>query len=153
MASLSLKVPQALLRHDFYQTPTSVIVSLFGKGASKEASMVSFTHWEVRGICPPHRAAEQVWQLTYELHLPGSRRSSGIIYLYGPVDPSRCTYKVLSTKVEITLVKADERSWPALEASQEGVQLALPRLTFGVTGRTGTVGGKEMIIAPDTITT
>jgi hypothetical protein len=36
------------LRTDHYQTPTQVIVSIFGKGADKQASSITFDHWEVR---------------------------------------------------------------------------------------------------------
>jgi hypothetical protein len=38
----------------------------------------------------------------------------------------------MSTKAELVLVKADGRSWPALEHSEETNQ---PQLTFGVPKR------------------
>lgn len=37
-------------RVDHYQTATTVVVSLFGKGMDKQASKISFTHWEVRQL-------------------------------------------------------------------------------------------------------
>jgi hypothetical protein len=47
-------------------------------------------------------------------------------------------------QVEVILVKADNRSWNALQADA-----AVPagyQLTFGVKGRTGTVGAKSAVL-------
>jgi hypothetical protein len=50
--------------------------------------------------------------------------------------------------VDLVLVKQDARSWSLLERSE--ADLAGFSLTFGVTGRTGTVGGKEAIVDEST---
>lgn len=58
---------------------------------------------------------------------------SKTLRLYAPIDPSASTFKVLGTKVDLTLVKEQGGSWPVLEQLAEGV--ALPKgyaLTFGV---------------------
>jgi hypothetical protein len=47
------------------------------------------------------------------------------------------------------LIKQDARSWSLLEKSE--ADLAGFSLTFGVKGRTGTVGGKEAIVDEATI--
>ena len=47
-------------------------------------------------------------------------------------------------KVEITLSKGDGRSWNLLEKSAHDVGQF--KLTFGVGGRTGTVGSREAVL-------
>lgn len=45
------------------------------------------------------------------------------------------------------LTKADRRSWPILEKTSRPIEGY--NLTFGVTGRTGTIGGKELILSEE----
>lgn len=47
-------------------------------------------------------------------------------------------------QVEIRLKKRDGRSWTLLEKSDR--DMGPVSFTFGVTGRTGTVGAKELIL-------
>ena len=53
-------------------------------------------------------------------------------------------------QVEIVLQKSSASSWPLLELPPAGSELPPGyALTFGVSGRTGTVGGKEIVLAPE----
>ena len=105
-------------------------------------------------------------QLHLDLYLPGNKRVVRSVTLYGPVDPSTCTFRFLSTKVkppdtvegfnlahaqvDIVLQKPAPASWPLLELPPAGSELPPGyALTFGVTGRTGSVGGKEIVLAPE----
>ncbi|KAJ9116812.1 hypothetical protein QFC24_006617 [Naganishia onofrii] len=118
-------------RLDHYQTPSQVIVSAFAKGADKEKSTVTFESEKVH----------------LDLYLPAQKRVVKTIELYGPIDPEQSTYKILGTKVEMTLQKPSPTSWSLLTKPAGGA--ALPAgyaLTFGVSGRTGTVGGKEIVV-------
>lgn len=83
--------------------------------------------------------------------------------LFGPVDPTASSYTVFGTKVkfsrssdegfdlirsfqvEIRLKKRDGRSWSLLEKSDRDLG-PVSNLTFGVTGRTGTVGAKVLVL-------
>lgn len=47
-------------------------------------------------------------------------------------------------KVELNLLKQDGRSWTVLEKTTQ--DLGGISLTFGVGGRTGTIGGKELVL-------
>jgi hypothetical protein len=47
-------------------------------------------------------------------------------------------------QVELTLKKADGKSWTLLEKTNR--DLGNISLTFGVKGRTGTVGAKELVL-------
>lgn len=51
-----------------------------------------------------------------DLILPSRKRFTKIFNLYGPIDPSESKYSILGTKTEITLAKADARSWPTITA-------------------------------------
>jgi hypothetical protein len=43
-------------------------------------------------------------QLHLDLFLPGNKRVVRSVTLYGPIDPSTCTFRFLSTKVRHVLV-------------------------------------------------
>ncbi|GAA6026954.1 hypothetical protein JCM8097_005991 [Rhodosporidiobolus ruineniae] len=118
-------------RVDHYQTPREVIVSVFGKQADKEKSGVRFEEEKMH----------------VDLILPSRKRFTRTFTLFGPISPASSSFKILGTKCEITLAKADARSWPAVEqldASLAGNFVA--QLTFSAGGGRGTVGGKEMVL-------
>jgi len=115
-------------RVDHYQTPSEVHVSVFGKQADKERSKVEFEESQVH----------------IDIYLPQSKRFCKSIELFGPIDPQASTYKIYGTKVEILLKKQDTRSWTILEKPKGN--LGPISLTFGVGGRTGTIGGKDIIL-------
>ena len=53
-------------------------------------------------------------------------------------------------QVDIVLQKPNPASWPLLELPAAGSELPPGyALTFGVSGRTGTIGGKEIVLAPE----
>lgn len=90
--------------------------------------------------------------LCLDLYLPGNKRVQRELTLYGPIDPDECKFRILGSKVEITLQKPSPASWPLLELPPPGSEL--PKgyaLTFGVSGRTGTVGGKEIVLAAEEV--
>lgn len=85
-----------------------------------------------------------------DLHLPGNKRVVKDLTLYGPIDPEKSAYRILGTKVDITLQKPAAASWPVLELPPVGSELPPGyALTFGVSGRTGTVGGKEIVLSAE----
>jgi len=76
-------------RNDFYQTYGNVIVSIFAKKVEKEKAVVQFAERE----------------LSVDLPMPDNKRFTVVYPLYGPIDPSGCTFKVMGTKVELILKK------------------------------------------------
>ncbi|KAK2467025.1 hypothetical protein APHAL10511_001283 [Amanita phalloides] len=111
-------------RIDHYQTPMKVYVSVYAKGVDQERSIVKFEQHLV----------------TIDLYLPGMKRFRRVLDLFGPIDPVGSSVQYLNTKVELNLQKQDTRSWILLERSKR--DLGNINLTFGVGGRTGTVGAK-----------
>jgi hypothetical protein len=104
-----------------------------------------------------------VFQLLLDLYLPNSKRFKKSIELFGPVDAAASTHKFFGTKVggaqlivyhiltieqvEVVLRKKDTRSWTILEKPLR--DLGPVALTFGVSGRTGTIGAKDLILDAD----
>lgn len=121
-------------RVDHYQTPTEVYVSVYAKGVDKATSKVSFGPQSI----------------DLDLHLPGNKRVKKTLTLYGPIVPEKCSYRILGTKVDIELTKPQPASWPLLELPPPGTELPPGyAITFGVSGRTGTVGGKEIVLSAE----
>ena len=92
-------------RHDFYQTPSTVIASFFLKKINKETAKVEFT---VNGI--------SLDLLTTDTP---PKRYKAIVPLFGPIDTAASTSKIMGTKLEVTLVKADGSSWPVLRSDEQ----------------------------------
>ncbi|RKO96958.1 hypothetical protein CXG81DRAFT_14093 [Caulochytrium protostelioides] len=129
------------VRHDWYQTQTSVIISLFAKKADASQTRVDFDAQSltVSVVFKPDAVNNGVTGGRARFHLPA---------LSQPVDVAACRYEVLGTKIEIVLKKANGYSWPALEPQEGGLR---SWTTFGtMDNRGGTVGAKEARIASDT---
>ncbi|KAL1710044.1 HSP20-like chaperone [Schizophyllum commune] len=114
-------------RVDHYQTAEKVYVSVFGKKADKEKSSVKFEPEKVH----------------IDLILPNSKRFTRTLDLFGPIADDKSTIQFFGTKVELCLQKADGRSWTLLEKTDR--DLGNIQYTFGVGGRTGTVGAKTIV--------
>jgi len=115
-------------RIDHYQTPSTVYVTVFAKQTDKARSIVKIEENEIY----------------FDLYLPGPKRFTRSVQLFGPVDSSASSFTIFGTKVEIQLKKRDGRSWTLLEKTDR--DLGPVGFTFGVTGRTGTVGARELVL-------
>ncbi|KAI9857751.1 MAG: hypothetical protein M1824_004707 [Vezdaea acicularis] len=93
------------VRHEWYQTPTDVVISLFVKGVSKEKTSIDIqaNSLSVNFPLPSNTSTDYDFTLTPLAH---------------PIDPTASTSKVLSTKIEIVLKKSQAGTkWHALESS------------------------------------
>ncbi|KAI3332542.1 Pyruvate/Phosphoenolpyruvate kinase-like domain-containing protein [Ustulina deusta] len=93
------------VRHDFYQTPTTVIASFFLKKIDSARAIVEFN------------------PTTLDLDLPTSepapKRYKTTVPLFGEIDTQKSTFKILGTKLEVSLYKADGASWPVLRSDDQ----------------------------------
>ncbi|URE20535.1 suppressor of G2 allele of SKP1 [Musa troglodytarum] len=87
-------------RHDYYNTPTEVVLTIFAKGIPAENVTVEFGEQTL---------SVTIDSLGEEYHF--QRR------LFAKIVPANCRYQVLSTKVEIRLSKAETITWTSLEYS------------------------------------
>ncbi|KAK5658707.1 hypothetical protein OQA88_1516 [Cercophora sp. LCS_1] len=93
------------VRHDFYQTPMSVIASFFLKKIDKATAKVEFRSQHLDLDLPTTDA-------------PVPKRYKSEVPLFGPIDVAKSSFKILGTKLEVTLVKADGSSWPVLRSDE-----------------------------------
>jgi hypothetical protein len=91
-------------RHDFYQTPSTVIASFFLKKIVKDTAKVEF---QERGL-----------NLDLTTSDPTPKHYAAEVPLYGPIDTEKSAFKILGSKLELTLVKADGASWPVLRGDE-----------------------------------
>ncbi|KAL8137201.1 hypothetical protein V2J09_003202 [Rumex salicifolius] len=90
-------------RHEFYQKPEEVVVTIFAKGIPAKNVSVDY--------------GEQILSVTIDL--PGEEQYHFQPRLFSKIVPARCRYQVLSTKIEIRLAKAEAINWTSLEFSKE----------------------------------
>lgn len=94
-----------LYRTDFYQSSTVLTVSFFLKKIDKSKASIVFTEQAIELDLPTTDSAVK----RYKTQVP----------LYAAIDPARSTFKVLGTKLEVVLAKADVSSWPMLRSDDQ----------------------------------
>lgn len=102
-------------RHEFYQKPEEVVLTIFAKGLPASSVTVDF--------------GEQI--LSVSINVPGEDAYQFQPRLFGKIIPAKCRYDVLSTKVEIRLAKADPIHWMSLEYSKETTVLQRVNVSSG----------------------
>ncbi|EPZ32629.1 Cysteine/histidine-rich domain-containing protein [Rozella allomycis CSF55] len=117
------------IKHDWYQTQTHIIVSLFAKKADKENTVISFTQNS----------------FTASIKFQDGRSTVYEANLFDCIDEENSRYSILGTKIELSLKKKSGISWPTLNPSANVTSFT----TFGVSGTTGTIGSKEMVYNND----
>ena len=88
---------------DFYQTPTAVMASLYLKKIDKATSTVDFN-------------TPTTVQL--DLRTSDKKRFKQEMPLFGKIDTEKSSFKIMGTKLEFELVKADIASWPVLRGDE-----------------------------------
>ncbi|KAN0061944.1 Cochaperone protein [Thecaphora frezii] len=98
-------------RFDFYQTDTSVTVSVFVKGASEQDVSVDI--------------GDRSLSVKVKLPAAGSETALVIDPLYSAVNKVASSYKLFSTKIDIVLNKAHPGvQWKKLEADSSNINAA-----------------------------
>lgn len=87
-------------RNDFYQTSTSVNVSLYLKKIDKEKAKVNLS----------------AQSIDFDLPTTDNKRYKDTYSLFAPIVPEKSSFRVLGTKLELTLAKADGTGWPVLRS-------------------------------------
>ncbi|XP_062120307.1 protein SGT1 homolog B-like [Humulus lupulus] len=90
-------------RHEHYQKPEEVVVTIFAKGVPAKNVSVDF--------------GEQI--ISVSIDVPGEDAYHFQPRLFGKIIPEKCRYDVLSTKVEIRLAKAEAIQWASLEFNKD----------------------------------
>lgn len=103
--------PTPTIRHDWYQTQSDVVVDILAKGVKKEGAAVEFSERK----------------LSVAITLPDGSNHQLELNLAHPIEPSKCRFKVLSTKVEVKLRKTVSNQWAALEGTGDPLHLQQPQ--------------------------
>ncbi|XP_019086103.1 PREDICTED: protein SGT1 homolog A isoform X2 [Camelina sativa] len=115
-------------KHEYYQKPEEVVVTVFAKGISKQNVNIDF--------------GEQI--LSVVIDVPGEEAYYLQPRLFGKIIPDKCKYEVLSTKIEIRLAKADIITWPSLEHGKGPVVLPKPNVSSEVSQRPAYPSSKKV---------
>ncbi|XP_058778313.1 protein SGT1 homolog A-like [Vicia villosa] len=86
-------------RHEYYQKPEEVVVTIFAKGIPADNVVVDF--------------GEQILSVT--INVPGQDAYLYQPRLFGKIIPAKSKVLVLSTKIEVRLAKAEAINWTSLE--------------------------------------
>lgn len=99
-----VQTPPSKIRHEWFQTNDTVIVTLFCKGIPKDKATVDIKQGSLDVSFP----------------LPsGSDFNLSLDPLFAAVDPSASSYKIMSTKAEFTLKKSTPgQKWANVEGAQ-----------------------------------
>lgn len=101
---------EGAVRSDFYQTASQVHVSFFLKKIDPASAVVKFHPQKLElDLVTADRPRPKRWRSTVEL--------------YGAVEPEECAFRVLGTKLEVTLQKAGSegaRGWSVLRRGEGG---------------------------------
>ncbi|ETW10414.1 hypothetical protein, variant [Aphanomyces invadans] len=88
-------------RHEWYQSPAHVTVSVFQKNLQSSDVAVQFDRH----------------QCMVTFTISGQHVKALDLALFGPIDPSESTYRVSTVKVEIKMKKAETAQWDQLQRS------------------------------------
>lgn len=102
------RMPVPTIRHEWYQTETHIIVTIYAKN-SKNANV-----------------AYGVNTLSVSAKLPSGNDYSLELDLAHEVVPEQCTHKIVPSKIEIKLKKRDGTRWTALEGKPVPVDPVKP---------------------------
>lgn len=102
-------------REDFYQTQQTCVLAVFAKKIDKSSVHVAFSPRD----------------LHIEFTFDPQKRYAATIPLYEEIEPAASRYEILSTKLEITMRKANGASWPVLRPDPN----VTDRIKFGVDSR------------------
>ncbi|KAJ5429687.1 hypothetical protein N7491_006703 [Penicillium cf. griseofulvum] len=91
------------VRNDFYQTPTAVNVSLYLKKIDKQRAKVEFS----------------ANSIIFDLPTTDNKRYQDTYTLFASIDPEKSTFRVLGSKLDLSLIKADGTSWPVLRSDDK----------------------------------
>jgi len=93
---------QVKCRYDWYQIPSKsqVLASVYAKNVVADQSSIKF----------------EPYQLKIDLKFKDGKKYTDNIVLSHVIEPDKCKFKILSTKVEIELAKGDGSTWTELEA-------------------------------------
>ena len=125
-AGEGVQTPASKIRHEWYQTADSVVVTLLARGVPKDKATIDI---QPHSVCPVSISAQvdsstdSPFQASISFPMPGSAASTfdfSLDPLFAAVMPDTSTSSIMSTKIELVLKKARSgQKWPSLEGNGE----------------------------------
>ncbi|KAK7452614.1 hypothetical protein CaCOL14_004478 [Colletotrichum acutatum] len=118
--------PKKDVRVDFFQSSTTLTVTVFAKNIPKDDFKVDYGESEAClsskfEIGPNKRTdANRAFQQISMSHIPG-HEPSYTIHLHGRIDPAGSKHTVTANKIEFQLKKAEAVKWPTLQRPADSV--------------------------------
>jgi suppressor of G2 allele of SKP1 len=98
--------PASKIKHDWYQSPEKVTFTLLAKGVPKDKATIEIT--------------KDSLSISFPVQDSGSDYDYTLDPFYAEVDPAQSSYRIMSTKIEVTLHKATPGvKWHALEGDRK----------------------------------
>ena len=124
-----VQTPPSKIRHEWYQSASTITLSLMVKGVPKDKATIDI----------------QPGSLTISFPLPtGSDYEFSLDPLFARIDPQKSSSKIMGTKIELTLKKAEEgKKWHVLEGTE-----AIDDVSSSAQGDTDNANIKKAVLAP-----
>ncbi|KFK31591.1 hypothetical protein AALP_AA6G132400 [Arabis alpina] len=106
-----------MFRHEYYQTPEKVVVTIFTNGILPKQNINVEFGVQILSVVI-NVASEEAYYLQ--------------LRLFKKIIPEKCRYEVLSTKVQIHLAKAEIITWASLDYGKEQAILPKPNVASAV---------------------
>ncbi|KAG0134394.1 hypothetical protein HOY82DRAFT_577359 [Tuber indicum] len=118
--ALGVSTPASRIRHEWYQTASQVVLTIYVKGVPKDKTTVEINSESVSVAFPL---------------VTGSEWTFDISPLFDKIDPMTSGFSILSTKIEIKLAKAHQgRKWSGLEAPESASAPGAGEASVGMAG-------------------
>lgn len=104
VAATPTQTPREKIRHDWYQDTEKVVLTVLAKGVPKDKAQIEIESTSL--------------SISFSL-VSGSQYDFSLEPLYAPIDPAASSFRLLSTKIEVTLKKSTPgQKWHALENTE-----------------------------------
>ncbi len=120
-----VQTPADKIRHEWYQTTDTVVVTLLAKGVPKDQATIDFHETSVSALYHAQRRVQaercNYFKITISFPMPtGSTYDFSADPLFAPIDPTSSKSSIMSTKIELVLKKSTPgHKWKSLEGSHE----------------------------------
>ncbi|PWW72105.1 SGS-domain-containing protein [Tuber magnatum] len=116
-----VSTPASRIRHEWYQTASQVVLTIFVKGVPRDKATVEITSESVSVAFPLAGGSEWTFDISP---------------LFDKIDPMTSGFSILSTKIEIKLAKANQnRKWSDLEAPEHPLALGTGEALTATAGK------------------
>ena len=111
-----------VVKRDFYQTTIQVHASLYLKKIDRSKSRIEF--------------AEDGMTIKLDLKTSDAKQYQTELPLFGKIEPSKSSFVIKGTKLDLTLAKADGLGWPVLCSNEDAMGQIIQSGQAGVAAKT-----------------